>query len=454
MALLAPALSLAALTADTFLWSRPLQGAPVAQTTVVAVPFDAAVCAVTADDFRDLRVLDDNGAEVPRAVEKLRAVRLHTVRRAVAAQAVALKELPDNRIEAEFVLGATNAVADGFSVATAQRDFQHSVKVEGSSDGRAWTTLVAEAPLLDYTRYMDLRHLDVKLPPSSCRRFKLTISNVTEAQAQPFTHLLQQTGGRDGQMEQRSVDLKRQTFRVEQVNFWRNETVDGAAEEIRRDWPLPAFTSERDTKKHTTLVTLQTGRLPLNRLTLEFAENNFSRTVELHIPTVRNGVAAWDQVASARLLSIALPGFSKRELELNFGELRVERVRLVLHDGDNPPLTIKSVTGSGPTWRALLLAEPGRTYRLLCGAEQLAAPTYDLDSVLAPARRGLKPIEWQLGAPVENKAYRSTGTPFAWLNSSWLFGGAIALMLLVLGTFLFRTAKSAAQHLSDNTPGE
>ena len=453
LALVAPALALAALTVETFHWSRPLEGATVTQTTVVAAPFDAAVFASTTDDFRDLRVLADNGAEIPRAVEKLRAVRQHSVQSAVSSKLVAIKELPDNRIEAEFELTSTNAVADGFSISTIQRDFQHNVKVEGSSDGVAWTTLVAEAPLLDYTRYMDLRHLDVKLPASACRRFKLTIGNVTDEQAQPFTHLMQQTGGRDGHMEQRSTDLRKQTFRVERVNFWRDEIVEGAAEEARCDWPLKDFAVERDAKEHATLITIPTGLLPLNRLTLEFAEQNFSRNVELQIPAIRNGVESWSSLASGRLLHIALPGFSKRELEFNFAEVRVERVRLVVHDGDNPPLTLKAVTGSGPVWRALLLAEPGRTYRLLYGAEQLTPPNYDLDSVLAFARRGLTPVEWKLGAPVENKTYKPTATPFAFLDNTWLFGGAIALMLLVLGAVLFRTAKAAAKSLDENKPG-
>lgn len=451
--LLAPLLVSAALNADTFRWSRPVAGAPVTQTTVVAVPLDAAVFAATADDFGDLRLLRDDGMESPRAVEKLRAVRQHSVQHAVASKLIALRELPENRIEAEFELVATNAVADGFSVATSQRDFQHNVKVEGGSDGANWTTLVAEAPLLDYTRYMDLRQLDVKLPPGACRRFKLTISNVTAEQTQPFTHLMQQTGGRGGHMEQRSVDMRKQTFRVDRVNFWRTELVDGAAEEARRDWPLPDFKVERDAKEHTTLVTIPTGRLPLNRLTLELAENNFSRALELQVPAIRNGLEDWAAAASGRLLSIELPGFSRRELAINFGELRVERVRLVLRDGDNPPLTVKSVTGSGPVWRALLLAELGRSYRLLHGAEQLAAPNYDLESVLAPARRGLKPVEWKLGTPVENKAYKPAGAPLAWLNSSWLFGGAIALMLLVLGALLFRTAQTAAKHMDETKPG-
>lgn len=453
LALVSPALALAALTVDAFRWSRPVEGAPVTQTTVVAVPFDAAVFASTADDFRDLRLLNDAGVETPRAVEKLRAVRQHSVQHAVAAKPVALKELPDNRIEAVFELMPTNAVADGFSVTTPLRDFQHNVKVEGSADGVEWTTLVAEAPLLDYTRYMDVRHLEVQLPANSCRHFKLTISNVTEEQAQPFTHLMKQTGGRDGNMEQRSTDLRQRTFRIDHVNFWRTEMVDGVSEETRRDWPLPDCKVERDAKENTTLVCLQVGRLPLNRLTLELAENNFSRPVEVQIPAIRNGVETWTTVESSRLLSIALPGFTKRDLAINFGERRVERLRLVLHDGDNPPLTLKSVTGSGPVWRALLLAEPGRTYRLLYGAGQLTAPNYDLEGVLAFARRGLKPVEWQLGAAVENKTYKAAGAPLGWLNSSWLFGGAIALMLFVLGTLLFRTAKTAAKQLDENKPG-
>lgn len=155
LAMLAPTLALAALTADSFRWSRPVESPAVAQTTVVAVPLDAAVLASVADDFRDLRLLNDTGWEVPRAVEKLHAVRQHTLQRPVASQLVNLRELPDNRIEAEFELTATNAVADGFNVATAQRDFQHNVKAEGSSDGVTWTTLVTGSA--DVTKRLQAR---------------------------------------------------------------------------------------------------------------------------------------------------------------------------------------------------------------------------------------------------------------------------------------------------------
>jgi hypothetical protein len=445
--------ALAALTTEIFRWSRPVEGAPVTQTTVAAVQFDANVYAAAALGFSDVRLLNDAGSETPRAIEKIYTVRPQVVRRAVAAQLVALKELPDNRIEAEFELTATNAVADGFSITTPLRDFQHTVRVEGRRDGAEWTALVADAPLFDYTRYMDLRQLEVKLPASACRRFRLTISNITGEQALPLTRLMTQTGGTGSNLEQRTVDLKRQTFRVDRVSFWRNETVDGATEEVRSSWPLTDFKVEHDAKERTTTVTIQAGRLPLNQLTLEFAENNFSRSVSVELPAVRNGVADWTGYGSARLLNVELPGYSKRDLDINFGELRTEKIRLVLHDGDNPPLTVKAITGSGPTWRALFLAEPGRTYRLLYGAGALEAPRYDLDSVLAYARRGLKPVEWQLGAPVENKAAKPAGTPLAWLNSSWTFGAALVLMLLVLGALLLRVGKTAGRDLNDTKPG-
>ncbi|TAN37736.1 MAG: hypothetical protein EPN23_04260 [Verrucomicrobia bacterium] len=449
LTLLAPTVAFATLTPDNFHWSRPVEGAPVAQTTVVAVPFDADVFTAAADDFRDVRLLSDASTEIPRAVEKMAAVRQHTNQCTVASKLIALRELPDNCIEAEFELTATNAVADGFTLATPLKDFQHNVKVEGCNEAGVWTTLVAAAPLFDYTRYMDLRQLAVKLPANTLRRFRLTISNVTEEQAQPWARLMKQTGGGGGNLEQRTQDVRRQTFRVDRVNFWRNQIVDGVAEEARRAWPLTDFKVERDDKGRATLVTIQTGRLPLNRLTLEMTENNFNRPVTLQVPTIRHGVEAWSAFASGRFLRIELPGFAKRELEINFGERRAERIRLVLHDGDNPPLTIRAITGSGPIYRALWLAEPGRSYRLLCGNEQLTAPNYDVTSVLALARRELKPVEWKLGTPVENKTFRPAGGPLGWLNSPWVFGAAIALMLFVLGTLLFRTAKGAAQQLND-----
>ena len=396
-ALLAPALALAAPGPAAFRWSRPLDGPAPAATTVAAVPLDDALYAATADDYRDLRLVNEAGAELPRALEQQVAVRRRAVRRPVAAQLLALTELPDNGIAAEFALTDTNTVADGFSVQTPLRDFQHSVKIEGRADSADWTALVAAAPLFDYTRYMDLRQLDVALPSNTCRRFRLTISNVTAEKAQPWLRLVQQTGGHDARIETRTVDLQRQTFRVDRVVFWRLETVDGALEPACAGGPLKEFSVARDDRERATIVTLDGGRRPLNRLTLDIAQSNFSRPVMLQTPAVRNGVEAWADAAGGRLLSIALPGYARRELALDFPEQRLGRARLVLRDGDNPPLTIRGVTGSGPVYRLLFLAEPGQRYRLRYGAAACAAPSYDLDSVLAPfsRRSGRSARRWQ-----------------------------------------------------------
>lgn len=447
---LAPLWAWAALTPANFHWSCPLEGSPVAQTTVVAVPLDAGVYAATQDDYRDLRIINNVGAEVPRMLEKLVAISQRTVRRPVVAKLLMLRELPENRVEVELELTETNAVADGFSIVTSLRDFQHAVKVTGSADGVAWLPLVQAAPLFDYTRFADVRQLEVHLPGNSCRRFRLEISNVTEEKARPWTHLMRQTGGRDGGMEQRATDLQHQAFRMDRINFWRNELVDGAVEEARREWRLSGFNVERDDKEHLTLVTIPAGGLPLNRLVVNTAEVNFSRQVALQIPVIRNGVSAWQDISQGRLLSIELPGYTKRELTLDFPERRLERARLVVRDGDNWPLAIRTITGSGPIYRALFVAEAGHSYRLLFGNAQLKAPSYDLTSVLAPVRRGLKPVEWRLGPAVENTAYRAAPlSPVAWLNSPWFFGGAVGLMLLVLGVLLFRVAKRVPPHSDD-----
>lgn len=442
LALAAPALAAAAPGPASFRWSRAVDGAPEARTAVAAAPLDAAVFAGSADEFRDVRLFDNAGIETPRAIERLRAVRLRTERRPVNSKLISLRELPDNRLEAEFELSPADAVADGFTVATPLRDFHHTVRVESRAADGEWTPQVDGAPLFDASRYMDLRHLDVELPAAAGPRFRVTIDQVAGEAARPLTRLVTQTGGREDGMERREVELQQRTFRVDRVSFWRHETVEGAAEDVRAEWPLTEFSVGRDEKERATWITIETGRLPLNRLTLEFAERNFSRTVRAERPAVRDGVASWTAFASGRLLDVELAGLSRSETSIDFGETRCERIRLVLRDGDSPPLTVRSVTGSGPEWRVLFLAEPGRAYRLAYGAPRAAAPAYDIDAVLAPVRLGLRPTEWTLGAPVENEAFRPERSPFGWLNSTWTFGAAIVLAMLALGAMLVRTARA------------
>jgi len=445
---LAPGLVPGAVNIDYFKYERVLEGTAPVRTEAVAALLDADLHREAADRYVDVRVIDERGMEIPSSVEKVLISETRVVHRPVASKAKALKELPGNRIEAEFVLDRSENRADGFDVATPLRDFVRSVTVFGSVDGAVWEPLVQNADICDYSRYLDVRRTEVVLPTGSGPRFRVEIGNASEERVQPLVKLVSQQGGQDAGAEIRTQELLRTPFRMDGIGFWRNETVVETRREARREWELPAPTVVENTREKTTEVTVDTGRLPLNRLVLVSASRNFSRKARVQIQVVENGVTRWRDLAEARLRDVDLPGFVRSDLEIDFPEQRARQLRVTVLNGDNPPLLGVRLRGFGPVYRVLLLAEPGRAYRLLYGGEIVAPPVYDLDAVLTPIRQGLQPAARTLGPSCENPAYRPARAGLGtWLNNPAFLTGAIILAALVLLVVLARSLKRVGASL-------
>lgn len=443
-----PAVVLGAVNPDNFRFDRAVEGGAPARTEAVAALFDAALHRVAAPGYADVRVVDDRGTEIPCAIEKVLINETRMIRRSVVSRAIAVKELPGNRIEAEFVLDPVASRVDGFDVSTPLRDFARAVTVYGSEDGATWKPLVQNADICDYSRYLDVRRTEVMLPAGSGPRFKVEIGNASEERVQPIVKLVSQKGGRDAGAEIRTQELVNTPFRMDGIGFWRHETVVEARREARREWELPVPAVVENEGEKTTEITVDTGRLPLNRLVLASASKNFSRMARVQIRVTENGVPRWRDLAEGRLQAVDLPGFSRTELELDFPEQRVDQLRLTIRNGDNPPLAGVRLRGFGPMYRVLLLAEPGRSYRLLYGGENLSSPAYDLDAVLTPIRQGLNPAMRALGAVHENPAYKPARTGCCgWLNNPAFMTGAIILAALVLLAVLARSLKKVGGSL-------
>jgi hypothetical protein len=447
---LSPGLAPGALDTDAFKYERVVEGPAPLRTEAVAALLDADLHREAAEGFADVRVIDDRGLEIPSAVEKVLVSETRVVRRPVAAKARALKELPGNRIEAEFVLDRSEYRADGFDVATPLRDFVRSVTVFGSVDGTVWAPLVQNADICDYSRYLDVRRTEVVLPAGSGPRFRVEIGNASEERVQPLVKLVSQQGGQDAGAEIRTQELLKTPFRMDGIGFWRNETVVESRREARREWELPAPTVVEHASDKTTEVTVDTGRLPLNRLVLVTASRNFSRKARVQVEVVENGVTRWRDLAEARVRDVDLPGFVRSDLEVDFPEQRARQVRVIVMNGDNPPLSGVRLRGFGPVYRVLLLAEPGRAYRLLYGGATVAPPIYDLEAVLTPVRQGLQPAARTLGPARENPSYRPARAGLgSWLNNRAFLTGAIILAALVLLVVLARSLKRVGGTLGE-----
>ena len=416
-----------------------LPAAPLTTPQLVEVRLDAPLFASTRLGFPDLRLFNAADTELPRTIEPLYTTQERTLRHPVSAKATELRELPDNRIETHLELAANEPSPSGLDIRTPLRDFIRTVRVSGSADGQTWQ-LLADAEIFDYSRYMDIRRTEIPLPKNTYRLFSIEIGNASEERAQPLIHLIQQ----NGQDQSRAFNILQTPFRIDGISFWNETTTLDKDKPLLQEWPHSGFLVEQDTKSQTTEITLQTAYAPLTQVALETPSLNFQRTAYIQTPLLVNGSTIWRTLASGRFTRLDLPGLTTNALTIEFPEQRVEQLRIVIENNDNPPLDIAHIRTHGPVYRLLWLAEPNTTYRLAFGSDTLADPTYDLFAIRAALAKNLPATLWTLAdaAPVF-----LTPKPFSlseFVSRPAVFGTLLALAALALLVLLAKALKKAA----------
>ena len=130
-----------------------------------------------------------------------------------------------------------------------------------------------------------------------------------------------------------------------------------------------------------------------------------------------------------------------RPLVIPLANERVDSLVLIVDDGDDAPLTIRSVEASFPV-PEIFFAAPTGNYDLLLGAEEVSAPRYELatvrDVVLA-----LESSPVAVSSLEKNPSFSALS---GWSSSTGLqrilFWIALGLAVLVLGTMTYRLARN------------
>jgi hypothetical protein len=125
---------------------------------------------------------------------------------------------------------------------------------------------------------------------------------------------------------------------------------------------------------------------------------------------------------------------------VSFPEQRQPHYRIVIHDQDNPPLEIASVSGVGNGYQLLFLPQPGKSYQLHYGSDKAEPPRYDTAPIQELLRRGYQSTAAALG-PEAALSVEDMLDFSNWLNSKLFLGVAIGLMVLVLAWSLYRVSK-------------
>jgi len=212
------------------------------------------------------------------------------------------------------------------------------------------------------------------------------------------------------------------------------------------DVPVPSYQLQRNQGAHATVWTLDLGgRVPCDRLSLEIAEDSFSRPFQ--IETI-------DDPQNVRLIAngdlTRHYGEEKKPLVIYFSDEAVARkLRLQITDYSNPTLNIQSISASAPARQLVfeLKSPTAGPLRLYFGNEKVSAPHYDFENEVA-MRLSQEPVHSNLGDVAANRDYKPEPKPLT-ERAPWLIYVVLAVSSIALAFVLLSLARTATKPSTD-----
>lgn len=447
IALLTGLLLTSAFADDTVMYrfARPIIRQDDGQQILLAVALDSPIHAASATDFRDLRLTDQDGVESPYLLQKITSSKTVVRRLPSSSQTLALQKTGEDGISITVDLDKDAANADGLSVVTAQRDFEYSLQIQASSDGKDWQPLVDNAAIYDYSRYMAVGNHDIALPANSYRHFKIVVAKASQTRATKLLELTRTLRGAEEQQRSEKLDLHNEPLHIERIDFWHNQSETLPETTQQFDYPVAAFKISQDAEQKTSLIDIDSQRQPLTGFKLQTRTANFRRNAEVQIPEQHGIETRMLTVGNATLEALHFQDINREQTSIGFPEHRQQHYRIVIHNQDNPPLEITSIIGVGNGYQLVFLPQPGKSYQLRYGADKAEPPRYETAPILELLRRGYHSTAASLGPETAATRVEDKLDFGKLLNSKLFLGTAIGLMVLVLGWSLYRVGKRVGE---------
>ena len=375
------------------------------EESLVELALDQLTFSNAALGLLDLRILKEDGTEVPYNLEIERGSR---ERKTVSAVILDLAQGPGDYTFFVLDMNLGDLLHNELAVLTSSRNFLREVRLEGSSDAKTWSILREKGQIVDFTdleRGFNIRETKIVYPRSTVRYLRVRIQNNGETP-------LQVTGANVAFLEEASPQIV--------------------------DYASTLQKQEENTKEKATMLTIDMGSngVPTSRLTISTEQLNFYRDTLLE--SSQDG-KKWTRIAEGALYSYNTLTFVGRQQILSFRETTDRYLRLSILNQDNPPMQIEGVIVSGFQRRVIFSAGPEASYTLYYGNPQALRPSYDLER-LFPFFATEDLSKASLGAETGNQSFvekdlRPFSERFPWLLPTVLVIAALLVGVLLLKVF-------------------
>ena len=363
-------------------------------------------------DLADLRLYDNSGNEIPYA---LRVRRRQFTSEAVEAREFNRASGPDGSSEVSLDLGADTIEHNEVKVNTAGNNFRRSLQLEGSDDGVGWSLLKTKNLLRFQSDGTGINDQTVSYTPSRFQYLRVRVNQDPLVDSEP--------------VEFREITVRRHVeipgeFVLRDVPF-------GPRQPVRADGgPGSAW-----------FIDLGGDSVPCEKLLVQIADAEFVRDYHIEAGGPPGSNMPFRTIAHGTWRRRA--GERSKPIVTEFSEVQAGRLRLVVTDHRNPPLTINSVHASAPVRQMVFAADDSIDGPLsLYFSNPIAESThYDFARNL-PEQLDPNPVRLKLASRQDNPLYQPDKLPLTerW---PWLVYVLLALAVAVLGLLIVNLARAA-----------
>ena len=425
-----------------FRFKKAISPSGKAEESLVAVRLDSEVYASTQRNFADLRLQDDKGTNLPFLIRKSQELKSRTVRRKTwTASKPVVRPMDDGGLEITLELDENDSEPNGLTLVSPLRNFEQRVRIQTSADGKTWEPAGNETVIFDYSQYMDVRNDEVPFPASSRKHVRLVIDDVTVEQQSQLLELTRTLRGNDETGRTEKIAIDRRPFRIERIEFWLDAAEEGAKGDHKQPYLVAGYKVTEDSKKHQTIVTVDTRREPLTSLILETTARNFSRNCVVEVPEQQGVQTTWRSIGTATLSRMDFKNLKREQLTVTMPETRESTYRLVIDNRDSPPLAITGVKAEGNVYEVVFLSAANTAHQLVYGDTEATVPNYDTATIQAVLTESYRPEVVKLGGE-EKLAGAVPG--FKWsavINDARVMTVVIGALVVVLGWGLYGAVK-------------
>lgn len=400
-------------------YCTPIQLPAGKQGALMDVLLDPRVFTSARLDLADLRLYDAAGQPVPYALRVLRPTHRRDPYPAGEFNRAAG---PDG--SSELTLDLQLAARDQepiehneVEITTPGGEFRRHVVVEGSDDGATWSKL-AETDLIRFQRgEQEINGDEVTYPPSRYRQLRVRVYPDQSIEHDPVSI-------------ERAIVVRR---------------VDVPGEMVTREGQLsPREPTRGDGGPGSAwIIDLGGNKVPCDRLEVDVDDSEFVRDFHVEDGGPAELREPFEQVPAGGGVWQRRAGQTPQPITATFTEVYASRLRLVVTDHGNPPLSIRSVRFSAPARQLVFTppATPDAQLRLFFGNPDAAAPNYDFARNL-PAQLPSPPMRATLGAVERNPEF--VPPPKAWTERwPWLIYVVLGAASTVLALVILSVARQA-----------